>query len=582
MITKITTLDGALGYTNSDSPFCVIGPATQGSISQVQSFGDPGQLYPVYGAGKLPDRAAFHFSVGGGGPVTCLRMASDTAGSIPAYQATITAAVLASASNTFPGPFVLTVPRNVEAVFQASWDGGNVVITGLDATGATLAETITAAAGSTVKGAKVFTSITGVTKTIVGATANTVTLKSGNKTAFAVGSDAQLVLSGSPVDDQDAVIRFTRPGNISGPAYPAYMTSFDGGNTFGPETAVPNGGSLALGQGLTGALTGAAVQIGDAFEQSVIGPAATTGDLTAALAVLSTLNVDGGELHILGALTGAQCASVISWRGTEKAAGRDWVIYVETRDYNAGESDASWQASVLADYAGLTDTDGCVVRCDGYYPTVLAGGRGIQRRSGGWSGVSQVQRLPFFVMPSSVQDGGGAVQGLYLPSTPTVPNYHDERVSPGMGGTAGRGFTFQSLPGVDNRGKLFIGDVSLRDAGTLAGGTSDWSLLPNARLGNRVRRAVATFSVQILQGRYATKADGTLTTASRLKLNDQATEYLIRILGGAVVDTRVEFSGTEPVKTSRKVPSTVYLDNWSYILEFDAAVGLLPVTRVAV
>ena len=59
-------------------------------------------------------------------------------------------------------------PRGIEAVFDASWDGGNLLITGTNQFDEVFTETIVAVAGSTVAGLKVFKTITQVKKTLVG------------------------------------------------------------------------------------------------------------------------------------------------------------------------------------------------------------------------------------------------------------------------------------------------------------------------------------------------------------------------------------------------------------------------------
>lgn len=53
-----------------------------------------------------------------------------------------------------------TFARNLSCTFGATWDGGNVTLTGTDVAGAAQTEVITAAAGSTVYGVKVFKTLT--------------------------------------------------------------------------------------------------------------------------------------------------------------------------------------------------------------------------------------------------------------------------------------------------------------------------------------------------------------------------------------------------------------------------------------
>ena len=577
MISSTSTQDGALGFQASDGPVYIVGPATLGPTDAVQSFGDPSTLYSTYGSGKLPDRTAFHYSVKGGGPTTCLRIAASTSGSINAFATAIATALAGNnAGNAFAG-LSFTGPRNVVVTFAANYDGGNVTITGTAADKVTTqTEVITANAGNDVVGLKVFGTITGIAKGAVGANAATATPKYGNKTAAGASSDSALAFAGTPTEDLDVYLRITRDGDVSNAPYPAYVVSYDGNDSTGAETAVPNGGALTLANGLTATLVGAAVKVGDTFHITTKGPISTSGDLTAALAVLSTLNNDGGELHLVGALTGSQVASVISWRGTERSAGRDWQVYCEARDFNTGETKAQYIAALQSDVAALLDTEGGVTWTPGWWETVLPGGRGIQRRSFAWAIVSQCWRLPYWEHPSSEEAGGGALLGLYTALTPIAPNTHDERLTPGLGGSGGRMLTAQSLPG--QQGLWFVGDSSgKRSPGTLAGGTSDFSLLMYARIANRCRRAMQRLAPKLLAKRLGTKPDGTLSESMRKQLTGIAEQFLGQALAGAVQGVRVEFSSTEVVKTTKATPYTAFLDVFGYALEVRATVALAPV-----
>lgn len=76
------------------------------------------------------------------------------------------------------------VTRNVEMAFGATWDGGNVTVTGTDALGAAQTELFTANPGNTVVGVKVFATVTAFSYAGSGVgthATNTVSLGVGNK-----------------------------------------------------------------------------------------------------------------------------------------------------------------------------------------------------------------------------------------------------------------------------------------------------------------------------------------------------------------------------------------------------------------
>lgn len=113
---------------------------------------------------------------------------SQVRGAVPTYAAPVaanntgvSAAVAANAVNDFPGPFgaIESWGRTLRVVFAASWDGGDVIVTGTDQFGQPVSETFASAPSSTVQGVKVFRTVTGVRKTVVGATANTASVGIG-------------------------------------------------------------------------------------------------------------------------------------------------------------------------------------------------------------------------------------------------------------------------------------------------------------------------------------------------------------------------------------------------------------------
>lgn len=150
---------------------------------------------------------------------------------VPASGVAVHAAVQESAVNAFPGPFTQpTIPRNLQCVFDAGWQGGDVTVTGTDQFAAVISEVFTAVAGTTVEGNKVFASITGAAKTTMAGTTDAVNLQTGTKL-------------GIPVDVADAgILVFSLdPTDFAPPAdCPEAFTLDLTYNSFIPET-VPDG-----------------------------------------------------------------------------------------------------------------------------------------------------------------------------------------------------------------------------------------------------------------------------------------------------------------------------------------------------
>lgn len=111
--------------------------------------------------------------------------------------ADVHAAVLATAPNAFPGPITNPGwPRNLIATFGALWDGGDITVDGTDQHDAVTQEVLASNPGGTTVGAKIFKTVTAITKGAVGVVAIGASVGQGDKLGvagnIAAGSPAQL------------------------------------------------------------------------------------------------------------------------------------------------------------------------------------------------------------------------------------------------------------------------------------------------------------------------------------------------------------------------------------------------------
>jgi hypothetical protein len=98
---------------------------------------------------------------------------------LAATAVAVHAAVAGNAALAFPGPFTSpATPRAVSVLFAAGWTGGNVTVVGIDQFGRAQTETITASAGATVEGTKIFKTVSSAAHTAAG-DANACTLQTG-------------------------------------------------------------------------------------------------------------------------------------------------------------------------------------------------------------------------------------------------------------------------------------------------------------------------------------------------------------------------------------------------------------------
>lgn len=583
MLLSISLRDGALGYSASSARgLAFIGVSTTGTVGQLVAVTDPKSAADIFGTGKLVDRIAYHFANSGPGPVYAMRATSANAGSMPSYRLSLHAAHREDGADIFPSIVAATQtwlannPRNIEIDFLAGWQGGDITVVGTDVAGNAITEIIADSAGNTVKGNRVFKTITSITKELTAGATDTAAVFTGNKSAEGASTtDGQLASTGSvPLDDYELRIVVTRAGSNT---TAAFKYSLDDGETYSAEIAmVASYTGLATSHGLTLVFSGSAFKVGDEFRFGATGP---TMDSTALSNALTALHADASQwegLHILGALTGAQAATVETWHGTCRAAGRfAWTI-AEARDFTGAEAasttgNATWQTSVKADYASVLSTYGQLAVVAGYIETVVPA-KGIYRRSAAWAVATQISRLPLSEHPGQ-PIAAGPLRGVFKPAG-GVGLYQDERVNPGMGGSLGRFLTVQTLIGKPNN--FFVGDdAGLRSPGTMASGSSDYSLHMNVRVILEACRRMQEKGTDLLARRVATKQNGTLLESEAKKLDDEVSAYLrtYMVEPGHCVTAYAVVSRSHNVLSTKQLPFQVFVRPFGYALNVVLSIG---------
>ena len=137
-----------------------------------------GSVFKSAGVGTAPVWGAI------GGSTASTAAAAFGAFAAPAAAGVDVHAAIAS-DNAAPVTTGLTspaIPRTLQVVFAALWDGGDVTIVGTDQFDAAVTETIADVAGTTVQGVKVFKTVTSIATETVGAGgALTATVQTGEK-----------------------------------------------------------------------------------------------------------------------------------------------------------------------------------------------------------------------------------------------------------------------------------------------------------------------------------------------------------------------------------------------------------------
>lgn len=132
------------------------------------------------------------------------------------------------AASAFPGPFTNPdQPRNATVTFAAGWDGGDVDLAGTDHFDAAQTELFASNPGATSAGTKTWKTITGATKSAVGAAADTASIGTGKIVGIIDSTGAGVVL-----DDTAGMLTADGVGEAG---------SFDSVNNSVDPTTAPDG-----------------------------------------------------------------------------------------------------------------------------------------------------------------------------------------------------------------------------------------------------------------------------------------------------------------------------------------------------
>ncbi len=219
------------------------------------------------------------------------------------------------------------VRRNVQVVFSAGWDGGDIEVTGIDQTGDDVAETITASAGATVEGTSSYSLIRRV-RNLGTRTAGTADVQTGPKPGLLIGSKTPALLeayetsaggrdagaslsaaglltpTSAPDGVRDYLVTYSLAGTYtdSGHTHGATgLTATDAGHTHGAGTIADSGHTHGVGtiadSGHTHGATGLTAT--DSGHTHGVGTIADGGHTHGSSALTAT---DSGHTHGVGTI----------------------------------------------------------------------------------------------------------------------------------------------------------------------------------------------------------------------------------------------------------------------------------------
>ncbi len=595
---QITVLDGQAGTVTAPSQtvMAIIGTAIAGTNYQVVPTKSLATLESTFTGGPMVEAAGLVIQAGG--VVLAVKTAVGTAGVITGSAQATTAV---SATAALGGLVEITYSAQTPHVLQtgdvvtiASVTGtteanGTWVITVVDATHFTIPVTFANAwvSGGTVQ-------FTGSVATIAG-------------TAV---TRACPYFTGTPADDYYPMA-VAQTGFTVGTTGGSILVSLDAGRTFGPPIPVGTATTLALKDvggldtGLTvhlglaatiwtgGGVNANGVPVGDYVRCSTVAPQPSDSGISSALGALITY-VSGSAsvfplIQIVGKLA-ASDASAIESSGTYNLDGMAaQYLYeralISSRDAlaplawgGAGETEAVWEASVIADFSATTAKRVCCSA--GYYnmatafPTSFASTPRYRRPMSFALAAREVA-----IAPQRHAGKVGGTQGGNLTQITVNPVldprdgfiYHDEYLNPA--------FDYYLPAGV---GRFAAARTHPRKAGffsadplTLAAQGSDFSLLPRAIVMDVACTLVQQALVDFIAADFTTKPNGTLSDVGASTIYNAAYGALQSGMKAVAMisDFSIQVDQTQNILVTNKVSVTITLLGVGYVLEEDVTIG---------
>lgn len=377
----IEQTDGALGTLPDDAVHAKIGVCSAGPTTPTL-VGSRATL-SEFGTGPLVDAVAYQLEVAQK-PVLVCRAAASVAGIIGSLARNGTGAaadaLTLQSGGTSTAVLALTasgLTRAYAVKVRVSTGGANLADTpelqySLDG-GLTWSPPFVAADGTILGSSGITLGITD--GSFVGSEVWT-----GYATPGDVTGTALPAITGAPLDAYQVVLEVVRGAASLAANAATVKVSLDGGETFGPELAVPISGALALtGTGLTATFSNGSFVAGERYEFRTAAPAPNLSDISAAFERMLASSTDVELVHVVGAADAVAATAIDVLADGAIAAHKPRVVLLEARAPRAEEAVSAWRADLKDDFEDFVSDRIAVCAGEADYYAVL--GRRYVRRS---------------------------------------------------------------------------------------------------------------------------------------------------------------------------------------------------------
>ncbi len=456
--------------------------------------------------------------------------------------------------------FAATVPNSVSATLSSAYAAGAISIS--SATDTKKKPTTT----GTLAAAELTTLATANPGLFTVAAGGTGGLPVGALTAtpLVFGSTAAMTVSTATPNDAYVVSVVCSTAGALGTAQAQW--SLDG-KVFSDPFLIPGSGIYAIpGSGITVTFTGV-LAVGDTFSFVCSAPAATLGDITAALDYLLTVTDNFSLIHIVTEIGSSSLAAVFasmsSYAAQFEAAKRYVRIVLECARPTSAQTNAQWSTAFKAVMSSLSEPREmiCMMTCD--IPASLNGAqRGrTMRRSSAWPMMARAGAFP------CGRDIGDQTYGQGLTGVSKV-----YELDQGETLALARFSVMYSLVGVPG----FHGEARLADAPT-----GDFTYLTYGRLIDEVERLGYAKQTTLLNSASRRRAvasgiypAGSIDPGAKAHIESDLTDFLTQELVNTGQCTSI-VAIVDGTNTTARLGLTYYAAPFIYFKDIEAKAGLV-------
>lgn len=276
-----------------------------------------------------------------------------------------------------------------------------------------------------------------------------------------------ITVTGNPVDKYDAVVSVITGGTI-GVAGIQFKYSLDGGRKWSPTIDLGTANTYAIpGSGATLNFAAGTLVAGDAATFTTTEPLFDATGATACITAFQNAANVAAFFHFVSKVSGSDATTIANALDSMASGRFKYAFFFGTaRDNNAGESGATWKASIITDFSGVSNRRAIIGAGMRRITSPIT--KWTHRRPVAWAAVVRKVAVPLSEDLGWVNRG--SLNAIVEPAVPAditdAGYYHDEAVSPGL--DAARFLTVMTRPG---RPGVFV-----KNAKTMAAPGSDFDL----------------------------------------------------------------------------------------------------------